>query len=209
MTTPLAPVMPQNTRVFKIASRASQLAQVQTNMARDELAAAHPSKVFTTLFMSTEGDKNQAQALYLLGGKALWTKELEVALKENEVDFLVHSLKDVPTVLPDGCEIGAIMKREDPVDSLVVKKGLDYKSLDDLPAGSTVGTSSVRRVAQLRRAYPQLKFADVVRDLLSALMMFELTLLFAERKPVRSLLANYDDTTKPNSLTSETRVSRS
>lgn len=209
MTTPLAPVMPQTTRVFKIASRASQLAQVQTNMARDELAAAHPSKVFTTLFMSTEGDKNQAQALYLLGGKALWTKELEVALKENEVDFLVHSLKDVPTVLPDGCEIGAIMKREDPVDSLVVKKGLDYKSLDDLPAGSTVGTSSVRRVAQLRRAYPQLKFADVVRDLLFALMMFELTLLFAERKPVRSLLANYDDTTKPNSLTSETRVSRS
>ena len=112
--------------------------------------------------MSTEGDKNQSQALYLLGGKSLWTKELEVVLKENMVDMLVHSLKDVPTTLPEGCEIGAILEREDPADSLVIKKGLEYKSLDELPDGSVVGTSSVRRVAQLRRAYPKLKFADVV-----------------------------------------------
>ena len=77
--------------------------------------------------------------------------------------MLVHSLKDVPTTLPDGCELGAILKREDPVDSLVMKTGLDYKSLDELPDGSVVGTSSVRRVAQLRRLYPKLKFADVVR----------------------------------------------
>ena len=113
--------------------------------------------------MTTEGDKNQSQALYLLGGKALWTKELEIALKDKSVDMLVHSLKDVPTVLPDGCEIGAILEREDPVDSLVVKQGLPYKSLEELPDGSVVGTSSVRRVAQLRRLFTKLRFLDVVR----------------------------------------------
>ncbi|KZT24664.1 porphobilinogen deaminase [Neolentinus lepideus HHB14362 ss-1] len=111
--------------------------------------------------MSTEGDKNQSQALYLLGGKSLWTKELEVAMLENVVDMLVHSCKDVPTVLPDGCELGAILEREDPVDVLVVKEGLPYKTLGDLPDGSVVGTSSVRRVAQLRRKFPKLVFLDV------------------------------------------------
>lgn len=112
--------------------------------------------------MATAGDKNQSQALYLLGGKALWTKELEVALKERHVDMLVHSLKDVPTTLPDGCILGAILKREDPVDSLVVKRGENWKTVEDLPAGSVVGTSSVRRVAQLKRKFPTLKFLDVV-----------------------------------------------
>jgi hydroxymethylbilane synthase len=112
--------------------------------------------------MSTAGDKNQSQALYLLGGKALWTKELEVALKEGEVDMLVHALKDVPTTLPQGCIIAAILERENPVDSLVVKKGERWTTLDDLPEGSVIGTSSVRRVAQLKRKYTHLKFLDVV-----------------------------------------------
>jgi hydroxymethylbilane synthase len=156
-------------RTFVLASRASQLAQIQTNIVLGTLQALHPSTdddpstpKFSTSFMSTAGDKNQSQALYLLGGKALWTKELEVALKEDKVDMLVHSLKDVPTTLPDGCVIGAILQREDPVDSLVVKKGVEWKTLDDLPVGSVVGTSSVRRVAQLKRRYPGLKFLDVV-----------------------------------------------
>ncbi|KAI6028098.1 porphobilinogen deaminase, dipyromethane cofactor binding domain-containing protein [Pisolithus marmoratus] len=148
-------------RTFILASRASKLAQIQTNIVRDALQAAFPSLSFDTLFMSTEGDKNQSQALYLLGGKALWTKELEIALKDRTVDMLVHSLKDVPTVLPDGCEIGAILERADPVDSLVVKQGLPYRKLEDLPDGSVVGTSSVRRVAQLRRNFPRLQFMDV------------------------------------------------
>ena len=78
--------------------------------------------------------------------------------------MLVHSLKDVPTSLPHGCEIGAILERENPIDSLVVKQGLPYKSLDELPERSVVGTSSIRRVAQLRRNYPKLQFADVVRS---------------------------------------------
>lgn len=149
-------------RTFVLASRASKLAQIQTNIVRDGLEAAFPSLSFGTSFMTTEGDKNQSQALYLLGGKALWTKELEVALKENVVDMLVHCLKDVPTTLPDGCEIAAILEREDPVDSLVVKQGLSYKTLEELPDGSVVGTSSVRRVAQLRKSFPSLTFLDVV-----------------------------------------------
>ncbi|KAF8167868.1 porphobilinogen deaminase, dipyromethane cofactor binding domain-containing protein [Crassisporium funariophilum] len=155
-------------RTFTLASRASQLAQVQTNIVLASLQELFPpasdggsAPSFTTSFMATAGDKNQSQALYLIGGKALWTKELEVALKERHVDMLIHSLKDVPTTLPDGCILGAILEREDPVDSLVVKRGESWKTLEDLPSGSVVGTSSIRRVAQLKRKYPHLKFLDV------------------------------------------------
>ncbi|KAI5120216.1 hypothetical protein M0805_000031 [Coniferiporia weirii] len=186
------PGPPPRTSTFTLASRASELARIQTYIVRDTLAAAFPSTPtqayeFATSFMRTAGDKNQTQALYILGGsasggKALWTEELEAALLRapelpgaaaattgdgNEdapaerVDMLVHSLKDVPTVLPKGCAIGAILEREDPVDSLVVKQGLPYKSLDEFPEGSVVGTSSIRRVAQLKRRYPKLAFADV------------------------------------------------
>lgn len=161
----------EHKRKFVLASRASQLAQIQTNIVLSTLQSLYPedpnaanaNPKFTTSFMSTAGDKNQSQALYLLGGKALWTKELEVALKENDVDLLIHSLKDVPTTLPEGCVLGAVLEREDPVDSLVVKAGEKWTSLDELPEGSVVGTSSVRRVAQLKRKYPGLKFLDVVR----------------------------------------------
>lgn len=158
--------MSQPSRTFVLASRASQLAQIQTNLAVKSMEALYPASdatpKFTTSFMATGGDKNQSQALYLLGGKALWTQELEVALLERKVDMLVHSFKDVPTVLPDGCIIAGITEREDPVDSLVVRKGKDWNTLDDLPDGSVVGTSSVRRVAQLKRKYPKLVFQDVV-----------------------------------------------
>lgn len=175
---------------YILASRRSQLAQVQTHIVRDTLVRAFPSTsahnyVFNTHFMSTAGDKNQSQALYVIGGesgsKSLWTGDLEAALLRDprevvadevgddapvpRVDMLVHSCKDVPTTLPTGCTIGAILEREDPVDSLVVKQSLreKYKSLDDLPPGGVVGTSSIRRVAQLRRLYPHLVFSDVVR----------------------------------------------
>ena len=157
-------------RSFILASRESQLAQIQTNSVLASFQAlfapnvdsSSPTPTFATSFMTTAGDKNQSQALYLLGGKALWTKELEAALKEHHVDMLVHSLKDVPTTLPDGCVIGGILEREDPVDSLVVKRGERWKSLEELPSGSVIGTSSVRRIAQLKRKYPHLKFLDVV-----------------------------------------------
>ncbi|KAF8761817.1 hypothetical protein RHS01_00990 [Rhizoctonia solani] len=146
---------------FTIGSRASKLAQVQAESVRDSLTALHPDKTFDILYMTTEGDKNQSQALYLLGGKALWTKELEVSLFDRQVDMIVHCLKDVPTLLPEGGEIGAILEREDPRDSLVVKEGLSYKSLEELPDGSVIGTSSVRRVAQLKKSFPNLVFNDV------------------------------------------------
>ena len=157
-------------RRIVLASRTSQLAQIQTHIVLDTLQRAFPDRAFGTAFMSTQGDKNQSQALYLLGGKSLWTKELEVALLEGEVDMLVHSLKDVPTALPEGCALGAILEREHGEDSLVVKKGYTeggktVLTLDDLPAGAVVGTSSVRRVAQLKRRYPDLVFKDVVRSL--------------------------------------------
>ncbi|KAH9043808.1 hypothetical protein EDB85DRAFT_2130730 [Lactarius pseudohatsudake] len=131
-------------RRIVLASRSSQLAQIQTNIVLDTLKSAFPDRAFGTAFMSTQGDKNQSQALYLLGGKSLWTKELEVALLEGEVDMLVHSLKD-------GCALGAILEREHGEDSLVVKKGYTnggktVHTLDDLPVGAVVGTSSVRRV---------------------------------------------------------------
>ncbi|GJE96831.1 porphobilinogen deaminase [Phanerochaete sordida] len=154
-----APAAPA--RKFVLASRTSQLAQVQTFIVQDALRAAFPGTSFETSFMTTGGDHNQSQALYLLGGKSLWTKELEVALKEGVVDMLVHSFKDVPTVLPDGCVIAGVLEREDPVDSLIVKQGLPYKTVEELPDGSVVGTSSVRRVAQLKRKFPKLVFKDV------------------------------------------------
>ncbi|KAA1468424.1 porphobilinogen deaminase [Dentipellis sp. KUC8613] len=161
-------------REFVLASRASKLAQIQTNVVIDALRDAFPTSKFSTSFMSTAGDKNQSQALYLLGGKSLWTKELEVALLQGEVDMLVHSLKDMPTVLPEGCALGAILERADAVDSLVVKAGFtvegkEVKGLDDLPNGSVVGTSSVRRVAQLKRKYPHLIFKDVRGNLTTRL----------------------------------------
>ena len=107
------------------------------------------------------GDLNKVTPLYQFDAKALWTRELEVALLEGEIDMIVHSLKDMPTTLPEGCALGAITEREDPRDAVVMKSSLEYKSLDELPEGSVVGTSSVRRIAQLRRAYPHLHFADV------------------------------------------------
>ncbi|WVN85399.1 porphobilinogen deaminase [Cryptococcus depauperatus CBS 7841] len=127
----------------------------------------HPY-TFTVESMTTVGDRNQTTPLHLLSpysstqpAKSLWTDELEARLTNGHFDMLIHSLKDVPTVLKDGCEIGCMVKRHDPRDALVVKACLPYKTLDDLPDGSVVGTGSVRRVAQLRRAYPKLVFEDM------------------------------------------------
>lgn len=121
--------------------------------------------------MSTGGDQNHTSPLYVIGGegRAIWTKELEVALAAGAVDAIVHCLKDVPTTLPDGMMLGAILEREDPRDALIMKEGLPYKTLDELPPGSVIGTSSIRRVAQLRRRYPDLVFSDVRGNLITRL----------------------------------------
>jgi hydroxymethylbilane synthase len=146
-----------------LGTRASKLALIQADYVKAALNAAFPSHDVSISSMSVAGDRDKVQPLYLIGGKSLWTKELEVALLERAVDGIVHSCKDVPTTLPDGCALAAIMEREDPTDALVVKAGLPYKSLEDLPDGSMVGTSSVRRIAQLRRKFPRLVFSDMVR----------------------------------------------
>ncbi|GAA5956339.1 hypothetical protein JCM21900_006150 [Sporobolomyces salmonicolor] len=147
--------------VFTLGTRNSKLAMVQTEIVRRELEKKWPGCQIRIFGMTTLGDNVQTQPLYTFGGKALWTKELEVELLSGQVDAIVHSLKDVPTEFPPGCELGAVLEREDPSDALVVKQGLPYTSLEEMPEGSVIGTSSVRRVAQLRRKFPGLKFADV------------------------------------------------
>ncbi|KAG8785965.1 porphobilinogen deaminase [Serendipita sp. 397] len=151
----------QSQRPLIIGSRASKLAQIQAEIVENVLKEAHPSQPFEIKLMTSEGDRNQTQALYLLGGKALWTKDLEAELLNGSIDLIVHCLKDVPTSLPEGCEMSAILEREDPRDTLVVKQGLSYTSFEEMPAGSVIGTSSVRRVAQLRKSFPHLAFQDV------------------------------------------------
>ena len=149
------------TLTFRIGTRKSKLARIQTELIATALQYLYPDHTFPVQPMSTMGDLNKVTPLYQFDAKALWTRELEVALLEGEIDMIVHSLKDMPTTLPEGCALGAITEREDPRDAVVVKASLEYKSLDELPEGSIVGTSSVRRIAQLRRAYPHLHFADV------------------------------------------------
>lgn len=119
--------------------------------------------------LKTLGDNVLNKPLYSFGGKALWTKELEDKLANNDLDIVVHSLKDMPTTLPDGFILGGITKREDPSDCVVLKAGSEYKTLRDLPDGSIIGTSSVRRSAQLKKIYPLLKFESVRGNLLTRL----------------------------------------
>ncbi|ORE06404.1 porphobilinogen deaminase [Rhizopus microsporus var. microsporus] len=147
---------------FVIGTRKSQLALVQTHMVRDALQALYPDHEFTIEAMSTLGDNILDKALSKIGEKALFTKELEVALANNKVDFVVHCLKDLPTMLPPGMTLGAIMEREDPSDALVLNERNKGKTIKDLPSGSVIGTSSLRRVAQLKRRYPHLEFKDVI-----------------------------------------------
>jgi len=111
--------------------------------------------------MATQGDKILDVALAKIGDKGLFTKELEAQMLVGHADIAVHSLKDLPTNLPDGLKLGCITKREDPADALVVRTKYDCYKLETLPAGSIVGTSSLRRLAQLRNMYPHLVFKDI------------------------------------------------
>ncbi|KAI9783251.1 MAG: porphobilinogen deaminase [Geoglossum umbratile] len=160
---PLSPPSTTNTTTIRIGSRKSVLALKQTQIVHDALQAAWPELKYEIHAMSTMGDKNQVTPLYNFGAKSLWTHELEAGLMEGALDLIVHSLKDMPTQLPASCTIGAILTREDPRDALVLKSSLQtiYTTLASLPAGSIIGTSSVRRAAQIARKYPHLRFADV------------------------------------------------
>lgn len=137
-----------------IASRESRLAMWQAEHVKSALQKLYPGCEVTILGMTTRGDQILDKTLSKIGGKGLFVKELEMALANGEADLAVHSLKDVPMELPEGFELGAIMSREDARDAFISNT---YASLEELPPGSVVGTSSLRREAQLRVAYPLLK----------------------------------------------------
>jgi len=154
---------------LRIASRRSQLAMVQTNWVKDELQKAHPNLAITIEAMATQGDKILDVALAKIGDKGLFTKELEAQMLIGRAEIAVHSLKDLPTNLPEGLILGCITEREDPSDALVVNKKNEIFQLETLPKGAVVGTSSLRRLAQLRYHYPHLIFKDVRGNVITRL----------------------------------------
>jgi hydroxymethylbilane synthase len=149
------------TRTIRIGSRKSQLALVQTHWVQGELQKRFPDTTFEVHTMSTQGDIILDVALAKIGDKGLFTKELEVGMLNHETDFAVHSLKDLPTNLPEGLILGCVSERENPADALVVHEKHKDKQLETLPSGTIVGTSSLRRLAQLRYHYPHLVFKDI------------------------------------------------
>lgn len=148
-------------RTIRIGSRKSQLALVQTHWVQGELEKNFPDISFEVMEMSTQGDKILDVALAKIGDKGLFTKELEQGMLNQEIDLAVHSLKDLPTKLPDGLILGCVTARVNPADALVVNSKHQDKQLDTLPEGAVIGTSSLRRLAQLRHYYPHLAFKDV------------------------------------------------
>ncbi|HEU0283013.1 MAG TPA: hydroxymethylbilane synthase [Gallionella sp.] len=137
-----------------IASRESALAMWQAEHIRDRLRALYPQTEVSILGMTTQGDQILDVTLSKIGGKGLFVKELETALEDGRADLAVHSLKDVPMHMPEGFALAAIGEREDPHDAFVSNQ---YEDLSALPAGSVVGTSSLRRESQLRARFPHLK----------------------------------------------------
>ncbi len=144
---------------FRIGTRGSELALRQARLVEHALNARAVATQIVTF--KTTGDKRLEEPLTEIGGKGLFTKELEVALAAKKVDCCVHSLKDLPTATPDGLEIVALLPREDPRDVLVVNDAIVAESIADLPRGSRVGTSSLRRRAQLLALRQDLDVVDL------------------------------------------------
>ncbi|MEY4591370.1 MAG: hypothetical protein RIR18_265 [Pseudomonadota bacterium] len=136
-----------------IASRESRLAMWQAVHIQTRLSELHPGHDVIILGMTTKGDQILDRPLSQIGGKGLFIKELEVAMQEGRANLAVHSMKDVPMVMPEGFLLAAIGERENPCDAFVSSK---FAGLDDLPAGAVVGTSSLRRESILRARYPHL-----------------------------------------------------
>ena len=145
--------------VVRIATRASELALRQARIV--EAALESRGLECEIITFKTTGDKKLDEPLSEIGAKGLFTRELEVALTKKKVDCCVHSLKDLPTELPEGLTVGAILEREDPRDVLVINPVTEAEDLASLPAGSRVGTSSLRRRAQLLALRPDLEVAEL------------------------------------------------
>lgn len=141
-------------RIIKIATRKSPLAMWQAEFVRDRLLELHPELEIELVRMTTLGDKILDTPLAKVGGKGLFVKELEQGILAGDADIAVHSMKDVPMAFPDGLHLPVICQREDPRDAFVSNT---YSSLNDLPIGSKVGTSSLRRECQLRAHRPDLE----------------------------------------------------
>ena len=153
-----------------VGTRSSQLALWQADFVIGELAKKYPELVVEKRLMTTKGDKILNAPLAKIGGKGLFTKELETAMLEGEIDIAVHSLKDMPVVVPEGLVITAITQRADPGDAFVSSK---YESFQQLPAGAKVGTSSLRRKAQLLHARPDLQIEDLRGNVNTSLRKME------------------------------------
>ncbi len=145
-------------KTIRIATRKSPLALWQAEFVKTKLEKAHPQLKVVLLPMSTKGDKILDVPLAKIGGKGLFTKELEDRMMEGDADIAVHSMKDVPMELPEGFALGAILERHSPTDAFVSN---NYKSLNDLPQGAVLGTSSLRRKAQLLAVRPDLTVRDL------------------------------------------------
>ncbi len=141
-----------------IATRESRLALWQAHFVKSELERIYPNLRVELLGMTTRGDQILDQSLSKIGGKGLFVKELEAAMLSGEADLAVHSLKDVPMTLPDGFDLTCVMAREDARDAFISN---DYAQLDALPAGAVVGTSSLRRAAQIQSRFPHLQIASL------------------------------------------------
>jgi hydroxymethylbilane synthase len=142
----------------RIATRKSPLALWQAEFIRDELLRHHPHLKIELVKMTTQGDKILDTPLAKVGGKGLFVKELEQGMLRGDADLAVHSMKDVPVELPDGLHLAAICEREDPRDAFVSNA---FASIDALPIGARVGTSSLRRQCQLRAKRPDLRIVDL------------------------------------------------
>ncbi|HKP72805.1 MAG TPA: hydroxymethylbilane synthase, partial [Pyrinomonadaceae bacterium] len=148
---------------FIIGSRGSKLALWQAEWVKSRLTELRPQTEIRIEIIKTSGDVMRDVPLAVIGGKGVFTKELEEALLAEEIDLAVHSLKDLPTTLPDNLAIAAVTEREDPRDALILREGVagNDASLRTLPHGAVVGTSSLRRQAQLKHLRPDVSIKDL------------------------------------------------
>ena len=140
--------------ILRIGTRASKLALAQAQWVLERISAEYPDIHAELVTVTTKGDRIRDRPLNTIGGKGLFVKEIEEALQRKDIDIAVHSLKDVPAELPGDLSIGAIPEREDPCDVLISKGNA---LLEELPKGSRIGTSSLRRAAQLLQHRPDLE----------------------------------------------------
>jgi len=153
---------PVGVRTVRIATRGSVLALRQAEAVRDRLERAYPHLAFELVAMRTTGDVRLDRPLHMLGANDLFTGRLEAAMLRGEVDLCVHSMKDLPSGLPESCVIGAMLPRADARDALVCGPRIQgVRSLSDLPEGAVIGTGSLRRQAQVRSQFPQVTLEGI------------------------------------------------